>query len=128
MEAKLLIISAISLIMLIDQSFCQTNDFVIVNLVEYPPTNVSDVKFRCSGTIIATEFIVTTANCANVAAPNLLGVQWFLESIQGIPVEYFSEVSNVSIHPQYTQKPVESNIAVVKVNLKGLNSILIRNS
>lgn len=118
MKTKFVIISAITLVALIDHSFCQTYN-VIVNVEQFIEPNFDILTFRCSGAIISPQHVITTADCANVEMPFDLAVRIFVT-----PTSYTAaSVSKVSIHPDYAQRQaIESNIAVLQVLNPNFNS------
>ena len=85
-------------------------------MVEYPPQNLSDSRFRCSGAIIAPQHVITTADCVAVEAPMLLGVQLIHEIVEGFKIDTKYAVQKLTIHPNYIQsQDVEANLAIASV-------------
>ena len=86
-------------------------------MVEYPPEDLLNSTFRCSGAIIAPTQVITTADCVAVEAPMLLGVRLRHEIIEGFTVDGVSAVQRVTIHPDYIQsQAVETNVAIARVS------------
>lgn len=113
MQVNLLIVLTV-LIQLVNQALGQANN-VIISFIEYLPSNFQETTFRCNGAIIAPQYVITTASCATVEAPYLLGIQ-FIYIVDDGSVTTTGSVSRVINHPNYVQAhDIEANIAVVNV-------------
>lgn len=108
----IVIIVNLLLLSLIGQSHAQNNNF-IVNMVQYLPDTISEGTFRCHGSVISANHVVTTADCARVDQPWLLGIQF--RSSSGNSTTNFSAWL-IFYHPHYTTTPQTNfDVAVVLV-------------
>lgn len=53
----------------------EENSRFIVNVVQYPSGNIRDSTVRCSGTIITSHRVLTTASCVKVPSSMVIGIR-----------------------------------------------------
>lgn len=58
-----------------DNNPIETTKRFIVNVVHFAPGNSQSIAVRCSGTIITSEHVLTTASCVIVPATLHVGIQ-----------------------------------------------------
>lgn len=88
-----------------------------VNVVDYTGENIeSTQKFRCYGTIISSQHVLTTANCAAAPASGNIGILAH-HSMGTLNFTYAYAVEKVSLHPNYeTGHNKRNNLAVIKLS------------
>jgi hypothetical protein len=81
----------------------------VVNVMNVHRQNVDNYSFRCSGTIISENHVLTTAYCAQ--GTQTLAIQGtFVNSTNDI-----EEAVEVTIHPGYQMGQLMNNLAIIKV-------------